>query len=292
MANAQQILNTASQYLGTNDYNNYCEAFVEQSVYGKTGMYPSAIDAWVAQQKQAVQGSQGIQPGDTVYFSANKGNGGYGHTGIYIGNNQFISATYNGVQTNDLSKWQQSTGQQLLGYVPTGQSGNGGQIAQFAQSNGQMLNGQMTMAGNAQPNQLPQMMQNFEAQQKIAQSERLMNQAQNAGVQSQNYLQQSTTQRPQQSAIPNIPIQPQAPAQAQNPYGQYQNTAGQSPTMPSSASATNGATQPAQSSSAPAVNATLPNANTSGDLSQPQANLNPNQQQPTTKSFGPISVTL
>ena len=289
MANAQQILNTASQYLGTNDYNNYCEAFVEQSVYGKTGMYPSAIDAWVAQQKQAVQGSQGIQPGDTVYFSANKGNGGYGHTGIYIGNNQFISATYNGVQTNDLSKWQQSTGQQLLGYVPTGQSGNGSQIAQFAQSNGQMLNGQMTMAGNAQPNQLPQMMQNFEAQQHIAQSERLMNQAQTDSATGQSFMQQIQPQKGQ-STIPSVPIQPQTPSQSQYPYGQYQNTAG-TPTMPSSTSTTTG-TQSAQSSSAPAVNATLPNANTSGDLSQPQANLNPNQQQPTTKSFGPISVTL
>lgn len=118
------ILN-AYNYLGSQAYDDYCQAFVEQALYGHQGVYPSAIAAWNQQQDKAVQGTQGMSPGDTVYFSPNQGNGGNGHTGIYMGNNEFISATDNGVQTNDLNNWQKMTGQQLLGYVPQGQNAQG-----------------------------------------------------------------------------------------------------------------------------------------------------------------------
>ena len=43
--------------------------------------------------------------GALVWFTPNNGNGNAGHVGIYLGNGQFISATYNGVQTNDMTSW-------------------------------------------------------------------------------------------------------------------------------------------------------------------------------------------
>lgn len=273
----QSILNTASQYLGTKDFNNYCEAFVEQATQGHTGVYPSAIQAWIAQQQSARLGTQGIQPGDTIYFGADKSNGGYGHTGIYIGNGQFISATYNGVKTADLSKWQASTGQKLLGYIPSGQQGRG--IAQFAMSNGKMLDSQMNQAGQTPDNQMPQMLQKFQAQQHIAQSENLMNQAQMYRNQSQAFLQQA--QQPKQQAIPSVPaVQPSQPQGATYPYGQYLNQTNQ-PTLPANQQSSNMATPPP----------TLPNS-TSTDLSKPQTNLNPQQKQPQNYQFGPIAATL
>jgi cell wall-associated NlpC family hydrolase len=98
------------------EYDGLCEAYAEQQKHGVTGLYPSAIDCW-NQSKNKVQGTAGIRPGDQVFFAPDKSNSGYGHTGIYEGNGQFKSATYNGVQTNDLNHWQQNTGQQLLGYT-------------------------------------------------------------------------------------------------------------------------------------------------------------------------------
>lgn len=259
----QSILNTAGQYLGTQDYNNFCEAFVEQATQGHTGVYPSAIQAWLGQQKQAVQGTQGIQPGDTVYFGADKSNGGYGHTGIYIGNGQFISATYNGVKTADLSKWQQSTGQKLLGYVPSGQDGRG--VAQFALQNGKMLGNQMTQAGSTPDNQMPQLLQQFQAQQHIAQSERLMQQksdeAQMYGQQSQQFL-QNAQQPKQQQPIPSVSVTPQSQQTPSYPYAQYLNQPQPTPTVP----------LPGQQPSP-----TLPGS-TATDYSKPQINLNPTQQ--------------
>lgn len=265
MANVQNILNTASQYLGTQDYRNYCEAFVEQVTQGKTGLYPSAIQAWVNQQQNAIHGTQGIQPGDTIYFSANKSNGGYGHTGVYVGNGQFISATYNGVKTEDLGKWQASTGQQLLGYVPSGAQGRG--IVQSAQNTGQQLNSQMNQAGSANPQQMQQLLQQFQTQQHIRQSEQVI---QNQRDQAQSMLQQgSGSQRPSAPATPTPSLITTPGSQPSYPYAKQITPANPTPTQP--------ATPP------PGINAnpgapTLPNS-TSTDLSKPQINLNPAQQQ-------------
>jgi len=109
----------AKKQLGDREYIGYCEKFVEQVTKGTTGIYPSAIDAWNQQQDKAVTGLDGVQPGDPVYFAPDSSNQGYGHTGIYAGDNQFVSATDNGIQQNDLGKWQQSTGQQVLGVYST-----------------------------------------------------------------------------------------------------------------------------------------------------------------------------
>ncbi len=125
-------ISNASQYLGSSAFDDLCQAFVEQATYGHQGVYPSAISAWNSQNTK-VQGSKGISPGDLVYFGADSSNNGFGHAGIYTGNNQFISATNSGVGYNDLDKWQQNTGQRLLGYIPQNQS---------AQSLGSNLNAQ------------------------------------------------------------------------------------------------------------------------------------------------------
>ena len=95
---------------------------MEEKTTGRSGIYGSAIEAWQQQQKKAVQGINGLREGDAVYFTPNSSNDGSGHTGIYTGNGRFISATYNGVEENDLQEWQNRTGQNVLGYIP--QRGN------------------------------------------------------------------------------------------------------------------------------------------------------------------------
>jgi hypothetical protein len=139
-------LDVANSYYGSQAYDDYCQKFVEQATYGHSNIYDSAIAAWNAQRQNAVAGSiNGAKPGDLVYFSPNEGNKYFGHTGIYMGNNQFISATDNGVQYQDLNKWQKSTGQSLLGYVPAGQN---------AQSLGANLNNNsQALTAGASPSQ-------------------------------------------------------------------------------------------------------------------------------------------
>lgn len=110
-------LDIARSYMGAKAFIGYCQAFVNRVTGGKTSG-ASAIQAW-NNAPQKVQGTtQGMQPGDLVYFSPNSSNRGYGHTGIYAGNNQFISATDNGVKQTGLFDWMKETGQKLLGYVP------------------------------------------------------------------------------------------------------------------------------------------------------------------------------
>lgn len=105
---------------GDQNYRNLCEKFVEQQVYGKAGMFPTAADAInnYSQNGQAYAGTKGIQPGDMVYFAPDKSNGFEGHAGIYSDNGNFISATNNGVEEYSLDQWQKDTGQQLVGFVP------------------------------------------------------------------------------------------------------------------------------------------------------------------------------
>ena len=115
-----QDVKLASSDLGDQSYDDYCQEFVD-NVLGTPAQNraTTAANAWSNYQQsgQATPGTSGIQPGDIVYFAPDQSNGYDGHTGIYTGNNSFISATYNGVQNNNLDKWQKSTGQQILGYV-------------------------------------------------------------------------------------------------------------------------------------------------------------------------------
>jgi LysM repeat protein len=101
------------------DYAGLCQKFVEQYTYGKTGIFPSAADAWdsYSQNGQGMTDFTKLSYGDTLYFAPDSSNGYAGHTGIYIGNGKMISATYNGVQVSDVNQWMSSTGQQLEGFV-------------------------------------------------------------------------------------------------------------------------------------------------------------------------------
>jgi len=112
------VLALAQKMLGKKEYIGYCQRFVQKM--GGTTSGGSAIQAWQNAQNK-VQGTQGIQLGDLVYLSANQSNKGFGHAGVYAGNNQFVSATDKGITQNDLNKWSQSTGQKILGYVPQGE---------------------------------------------------------------------------------------------------------------------------------------------------------------------------
>lgn len=111
--------------MGSQAFDDLCQAFVEQASYGHQGVYPTALAAWNAQQNKAVKGGNisNAQPGDLLYFQ--DPNQSAGHTGIYMGNNKMTSATYNGVKTSDLGDWLKSTGQKLLGYIPQGQGAQG-----------------------------------------------------------------------------------------------------------------------------------------------------------------------
>ena len=100
--------------LGKQDFNGWCQTFVERAT-GSGWQGASASDAW-NNAKNKVSGLQGVLPGNPVYF--NNPTDPNGHTGIYEGNNKFISATDNGVQENDINDWQNRTGQTALGYLP------------------------------------------------------------------------------------------------------------------------------------------------------------------------------
>jgi cell wall-associated NlpC family hydrolase len=112
-----ELLNNAKKMLGAQAYIGLCESFVENAT-GSGWQGTSAIDAWNNNSNVAQTDMSKIKPGDKIYFGADASNGYFGHTGIYTGNNQFISATYNGIQENDLSNWVNSTGQRVLGFLP------------------------------------------------------------------------------------------------------------------------------------------------------------------------------
>jgi cell wall-associated NlpC family hydrolase len=101
LGSADRAIAWAINQQGRQDWDGYCEAFVEIA-YGTRYQYGSAQAAY-----NALHTSNDTSPdiGALVWFSPNAGNGGYGHVGIYIGQNQFISATDVGVKIMDLSYW-------------------------------------------------------------------------------------------------------------------------------------------------------------------------------------------
>ncbi len=98
---ASHAIAWAKSQLGSQDWNGQCELFVENA-YGTSGQFLTAQAAYVK-----LHTSANLSPhiGALVWFKPNNGNGNNGHVGIYIGHNQFISATYKGVQINDMSNW-------------------------------------------------------------------------------------------------------------------------------------------------------------------------------------------
>lgn len=110
----------AQTKLGNQDRNGYCQQFVEEATYGKSGMYPTAIDAWdtYAKNGQAYQGDvQKAPSGSLIYFAPDKSNEDAGHVGISDGKGGMISATDNGVEATSVADWQARTKQKPLGYV-------------------------------------------------------------------------------------------------------------------------------------------------------------------------------
>lgn len=94
-----------------------CEAWAEQQTFGHQGVFPTAIAGaqHFAQTGQLNPNVAMAPKGALIYFQ--DPNQPDGHVGISNGAGGFTSATYNGVQTNPLQAWQQSTGQKALGYV-------------------------------------------------------------------------------------------------------------------------------------------------------------------------------
>ena len=114
-----ETLAFAKAHLGKKEYQGYCQKFTRLSQGINESQGGTAIEAWNNIQNKK-PGLSGINPGDPLYFSANASNEGMGHTGIYSGNNKFISATDNGIKEYSIPEWQQMTNQSIMGYVPGG----------------------------------------------------------------------------------------------------------------------------------------------------------------------------
>lgn len=110
-----QDLALAKKELGKQEYIGYCETFVEKAT-GSGNQGATASDAWNNQQDKAIQGLEGVRPGDKIYFS--DPNNPAGHVGLADQGGNFVSATDNGIQENNINDWMKTTGQQALGYIP------------------------------------------------------------------------------------------------------------------------------------------------------------------------------
>ena len=193
--------------IGNQAYDDLCEKFVEEAS-GLQTKYANAITAWTSQSKNAVQGLTGIQPGDTVYFSPNEGNGMNGHAGIYMGGNEFLSATDYGVATNDINNWTKSTGQQILGYIPQNNPGLVNQLKTLPINSSGILGGAGPAGG-----------QNASIYKQLADTQSANTDIQNQEQQAQKWQQdyqgaeqtsnwfQQYQQQQEQNAIPKMPSQ-------------------------------------------------------------------------------------
>ena len=94
---------------GTGD-NTFCEQFVENA-FGTTGKFLTAYNAY---QSIGISGNPQV-PGQIVFFAPTNDNLS-GHSGIYVGNDQFISVTSSGVQLKSLSQWNENVAI-YLGYA-------------------------------------------------------------------------------------------------------------------------------------------------------------------------------
>ena len=101
----------AEKQLGSHDWDGLCARFVENA-YGTQGHFNDAKEMF---DKLGVPASPGL-PGLIVAFQANDTNGNHGHVGIYMGGDQMISATYNGVQWDSIVKWSEKLAP-MVGYI-------------------------------------------------------------------------------------------------------------------------------------------------------------------------------
>lgn len=105
--NKDQVLNTAKEYLGTpyafggNSVNGFDCSGYTQHVYNKLGVELPRTTLQQAYKGDPVSKSE-LKTGDLVFFK-NTYRKGISHVGIYVGDNQFISATNDGVTIASLS---------------------------------------------------------------------------------------------------------------------------------------------------------------------------------------------
>ncbi len=110
---------TAAQNLsGNQDYNGYCQTFVEK-IMGTPKMGATAADAWNnwVDKGSAHPDAAKAPAGSAVYFAPDASNKGAGHVAIADGKGSIIGATDNGVAKYSLTQWTKTTGQKPLGYV-------------------------------------------------------------------------------------------------------------------------------------------------------------------------------
>jgi peptidoglycan DL-endopeptidase CwlO len=106
-ASGDKVADIAKQYIGvpykwggTSPSGFDCSGFILY-VYNKVGVKLPHGSASQYQQGTSVSKSN-LQPGDLVFFK-NTYKAGISHTGIYIGNNKFISAANDGVQIDSIN---------------------------------------------------------------------------------------------------------------------------------------------------------------------------------------------
>ena len=80
--------------LGSKDFYNLCQRFIEQA-YGTGGQYASAAAASKALFKTANPAEADV--GDLVFFRPDASNGYAGHAAVYLGNGEMVGATNAGV---------------------------------------------------------------------------------------------------------------------------------------------------------------------------------------------------
>ena len=130
---------STGQDLNAPNYSGLCQGFVDDVLKTPPDVrasHTSASAAWDNYQQtgQAVQGTQGIQPGDILYFQ--DPNNAAGHVGFYSGGDKFVSATEQDpkqvVKNQSVSAWNDLTGDTVLGYVknPSNLPQIGGQVVQ------------------------------------------------------------------------------------------------------------------------------------------------------------------
>jgi hypothetical protein len=88
-----------------------CQRFVENA-YGTSGRHPTAYDCGTAIGRKiepsGVPIGNELLRGHIVFFEKDPSNGLAGHSGLFIGNGEFISVTASGVKIRSVSKWSQN----------------------------------------------------------------------------------------------------------------------------------------------------------------------------------------
>ncbi len=106
--------------LDGHEYDGLCEKWAEKQVYGKTGIFPSAMAAFNANaQAGNITSSKDPPKGAQVFFNSDESNGNFGHTGVSLGGGKFESATYNGIKVFSIPDWEKNTGQVYIGATPS-----------------------------------------------------------------------------------------------------------------------------------------------------------------------------